>query len=144
MRWPFGPPHLTLKPSKKQIKTTKNNKKQQKITMLKGKTRETKKKFKNELFSYQSIFGGCPKFLFWQLGPKNAHPQNTIKMGGFSKLFLIKTYGSRNGIFGPKQPNPEIPVIFFLAFFLLFKQQKFKKLLKAQFYSVLANIKEIF
>ena len=28
MRWPFGPPHLTLKPSKQKTKTKTKNKKQ--------------------------------------------------------------------------------------------------------------------
>ena len=30
-------------------------------------------------------------------------------------------------IFGQNNPNPEIPVIFLFAFFLLFQQQKHKK-----------------
>ena len=30
MRWPFGPPHLTLKPSKKNKKTTKKQKQKNK------------------------------------------------------------------------------------------------------------------
>ena len=42
MRWPFGPPHLTLKPSKKN-KTTKNKKKQKP-----KKTRTKKQKEKTE------------------------------------------------------------------------------------------------
>ena len=48
MRWPFGPPHMTLKPSKKN-REKKNNK-------TKKKEKKNKKKpkiLKNELFSYQ-------------------------------------------------------------------------------------------
>ena len=54
MRWPFGPPHLTLKPSKKtkQKKAKKSKKKKQK---KKEKVKNTKIP-KKELFSYQSKF----------------------------------------------------------------------------------------
>ena len=42
MRWPFGPPHLTLKPSKKnKTKKTKKNK-------TKNNTKKTKKKKNQE------------------------------------------------------------------------------------------------
>ena len=56
MRWPFGPPHLTLKPSKKNKtkKKTKKKKKNKKKTM-KEKVKNTKIP-KKELFSYQSKF----------------------------------------------------------------------------------------
>ena len=40
MRWPFGPPHLTLKPSKKN--KTKNNNKKQKRKTKKEKVKNTK------------------------------------------------------------------------------------------------------
>ena len=45
-------------------------------------------------------------------------------------------------IFGPKNPNPEIPVIIFLPTFLSFNNKKLKTLLKPLFYSVLANLKK--
>ena len=76
MRWPFGPPHLTLKPSKKN-KTKKTKKKQnKKKTKKKQKKRKTKKEKekntkipKKELFSYQSKFSffltGYPKIAFF-------------------------------------------------------------------------------
>ena len=48
-------------------------------------------------------------------------------------------------IFGPKNPNPEIPVIiFFLPTFFSFNNKKLKHLLKPLFYSVLANLKREF
>ena len=43
MRWPFGPPHLTLKPSKKN-KTQKNKKKKQNKKQHKKTKKETKTK----------------------------------------------------------------------------------------------------
>ena len=45
-------------------------------------------------------------------------------------------------IFGPKNPNSEIPVIIFWAFLFLFQKQKHKNLLKPLFYSVLANLRK--
>ena len=67
MRWPFGPPHLTLKPSKKtKQKKTKQNKKQQKKKNKKENVKNTKIP-KNELFSYQSNFfwTGYPQIAFF-------------------------------------------------------------------------------
>ena len=43
-------------------------------------------------------------------------------------------------IFGPQEPNPEIPEIIFCPC-LLFQQQKHKNALKPIFYSVLAKSK---
>ena len=74
MRWPFGPPHLTLKPSKKNKtkkqnkKTKQHNKKQKKRKTKKEKEKNTKIP-KKELFSYQSKFSffltGYPKIAFF-------------------------------------------------------------------------------
>ena len=64
MRWPFGPPHLTLKPSK----TTKKKDEEGKNKKEKNKQRKTKIP-KIELFSYQADFSvsivGGPKFPFF-------------------------------------------------------------------------------
>ena len=96
MRWPFGPPHLTLKKqTKKQKKTTKNKKKQKKTkkTKQKQKTRKKQEKNKNELFNYQSKFsflGGCPKFPFLTTWPKKRAPQNNIETGVSAFSFLKK------------------------------------------------------
>ena len=68
MRWPFGPPHLTLKPSKKKNPKKQKTKKQTKKTKKRKKRKNTKIP-KKELFSYQSKFsfflGGCPKIAFF-------------------------------------------------------------------------------
>ena len=40
-------------------------------------------------------------------------------------------------IFGPKNPNPEIPVIILLSYLFSFNNQKHKNALKPIFYSVL-------
>ena len=62
MRWPFGPPHLTLKPSKKKQNTKKHKKKQKKTHKKTKKNQNKDRKVKNtkipkkELFSYQSTF----------------------------------------------------------------------------------------
>ena len=85
---------------------------------------------------------GGQKFLFWQLGPENAHPQNTIKKWFQHSNFWKTVMRHETAIFGQKNPNPEIPVIICFAYFLLFQQQKHKTLLKPLFYSVLANLKK--
>ena len=88
MGWPFGPPHLTLKPSKQKQKQLKKknikNKQQQQKTKNKkkekwkiNKTNQTYQK--NELFSYQSKFsflGRCPKIPFFDnLAQKKRTPK---------------------------------------------------------------------
>ena len=111
MRWPEGPPHMTLKPSKKKHKKKQQNKKKQKKQKKEKKkekkTRKSKKKLKNELFSYQKkffLFGWVSKIsLFGQLGPKSAHPKNTIKIGVSGPFFLESRYASRNGHFWTKK-----------------------------------------
>ena len=42
MRWPFGPPHLTLKPSKKNRTKTKKTKKEKKARKKKPKRKTAK------------------------------------------------------------------------------------------------------
>ena len=107
MRWPFGPPHLTLEPSQNNNKNTKT----------------PQKNTKHELFSYQSnfsFFGGCPKFPFLTTWP-----------WGFSKVFWKTDVHHETAIFGKKKNKPEIPVIIFCLF--LFQQQKTQKMLKPLF-----------
>ena len=70
MRWPFGPPHLTLKKKQK----TKNKKK-------KKKTRKTKKysKMSFSVISQNFLFwGGCPKFPFFDNLAQKARTPKTL------------------------------------------------------------------
>ena len=173
MRWPSGPPHLTLKPSKK----NKNKKKKTKKPKTKTKKQKTKskknkeqkkqaknkkierksKKHKNtkkELFSYQSKFsflGGCPKIaffdnlaqktrtgvskscLFWQLGPENAHPQNTLKIGVSAYVFWKKLCVTKRPFLDQKTQIQKFPLSFFGAFFLSFNNKKHQIFLKPLF-----------
>ena len=152
MRWPFGPPHLTLKPSKKKkTKKTKNkknkNKKQKKqITNKEGlgpsevapkkknkqkqqKKRKNKKKtqkYQKKSFSIISQFvflgGGSKNCLFNNLAQKMRTPQNTIKIG-VSAYFLKKNMRHETAIFGPKKTQILKFQLSFFAFFL-FQQQK--------------------
>ena len=84
MRWPFGPPHLTLKPSKKNKETKKQqNKKNKKIKKKKGtKKQKNTQKCQNKSFSIISqiflFFGGCPKFPFFDNLAKKARTQKTL------------------------------------------------------------------
>ena len=144
MRWPFGPPHLTLKPSKKNTKKTPKKTKQTKINKKKPKKRSPKKNSKNtpkKAFQLSVIFfhffGWLFKIsLFWHLGPKSAHPQNTIKIGVSGPFFLKSSCASRNGRFWTeKKPNPEIPVIIFFAFFFSYKT-KLQKLAETPIFIV--------
>ena len=126
MRWPFGPPHLTLKPSKKNKKQkSKRNKKEKKKQTKKQKTPKNTKIPKKELFSYQSFFFfflvGVQNFPFLTTWPKNAHPKNTIKIGVSATHFLQNSFESRNGHFWTKKKNEiqKFQLSFVFVLFLL-------------------------
>ena len=57
MRWPFGPPHLTLKPSKKKQKKKQKNKKQK------------QQKTTNKWGGFRAKWGGPSGHLTWPLNP---------------------------------------------------------------------------
>ena len=112
MRWPFGPPHLTLKPSKKKQKQKKKQRKQKK----KQKKRKKKKPKKNSKNTQKLAFQLSVKFffffgwlfkisLFGHLGPESAHPKNTIKIGVSGPFFWKADVRHETAIFGPKKPK---------------------------------------
>ena len=72
MRWPFGPPHLTLKPSKKNKKLNKKQKQQ-----------------KNKYGEFRAKWGGPSGHLTWPLNPpkkhKNKKTKKTKKQGKITK-----------------------------------------------------------
>ena len=121
----FGPPHLTLKPSKK---TRKSNKKQENKKRKKKKKKENKKKTKKNTKIPKRAYQLSVKCFFcfwwvskislsWQLGQKSAHPKNTIKQGFKQGIFWKTDMRHETTIFWQKKnPNPGISVIFFLPF----------------------------
>ena len=145
MRWPFGPPRLTLKPSQNK-KTKKQNQKNKK---KKEKVKNTKNTQKNELFSYQSkvscFWGGVQKFAFFDnLAQKARTQKNTITIGVSARHFWKKQLlRHETATFGQKNTNPEIPVIIFLPFSSLSTTENTKICRNPYFYSVLANLKKI-
>ena len=92
MRWPFGPPHMTLKPSKR---NTRNNN-----------TKKTKKK-QEKKYSKMSVsvisenfplfWVGVQNFPFLTTWPKKRAPKKHYKIGVSANFFLENTYASRNG-----------------------------------------------
>ena len=79
MRWPFGPPHLTLKPSKKNKKPKKKTKKTNKKNKKKEKVKKHKNTKKRAFQLSVKIFfflGGCPKIAFFDnLAQKTRTPK---------------------------------------------------------------------
>ena len=110
VRWPFGPPHLTLEPSKK------NKTKQP--PPKKNKRKKKHKKYQRKTFSVISqIF----PFLvgvqfFWHLGPKKCAPQKHYKQRGFSTDVWKQMCLTKRPCLGQKHPKPEIPVTIFFVF----------------------------
>ena len=138
MRWPFGPPHLTLKPSKKKQNKknkkniTKNNTKKQKKRKTKKEKEKNTKIPKKELFSYQSKFSffwqGIQKLPFLTPWPRKRAPKNTIKIGVSACFFLERSYASRNGHFWTKKTQiQKFQLSFFFLPFFSFKNKKTQK-----------------
>ena len=95
-----------VKPSKKSSKKQIIHNKQE--TRKKTNNKTTQKYKKKMLFSYQSnvsfVFGGCPKFPFFDnLAKRRAHTKNTINVGVSARHFLENSYASRNGHLWKKQ-----------------------------------------
>ena len=140
MRWPFGPPHMTLKPSKRNTKKTKQKK--TKKTKKEKKTRKNKKNTQKWAFQLSVkiffFFGWLFKIsLFLQLGPKSAHTKNTIKIGVSGPLFLESSCVSRNGRFWTKKTKIyKFQLSFFFACFLLFQQHKTQKIAETPIFIV--------
>ena len=85
MRWPFGPPHLTLKPSQKNKET--KNKKQSKTKNRKKKKQKKGKKQKNTKMPKKSFsvisqiflfLVGVQNFPFFDNLAKKARNQKTL------------------------------------------------------------------
>ena len=131
MRWLFGPPHLTLKPSKK-IKNNPPPKKKNQTT-----TRKKQKTPKNFQLSINilCVFCSVHQSIFWQPGPKHAHPPNSIKIGVSENQFLENSCASQNGHFWtPKTQIQKWLLSWFLGgLVLFFQQQKAKNVLKPLF-----------
>ena len=87
MRWPFGPPHLTLKPSKKKQpkKKNKQKKKQKKTKKKKKKRNPQKKQQKHQKIAFQLsvnfflFLGGFSKFPFFDTLAQKACTQKTLE-----------------------------------------------------------------
>ena len=94
MRWPFGPPHLTLKPSNKKHQKNKKQKNKQKQPNKKTKKKKKKKKKKKNSKKKQQIhqkiafqfsvkfflfLGGFSKFPFFDILAQKARTQKTLQ-----------------------------------------------------------------
>ena len=101
MRWPFGPPHLTLKPSKKKHKNTKTQKqkKNKENNKKKQKNKKKKKPKKNSKNTPKLAFQLSIKFFFffWVAfqnfpfltpWPRKCAPKKYYKNRGFRAFFV--------------------------------------------------------
>ena len=138
MRWPFGPPHLTLKPSKKKPKKKQKNKKQKTKKQTKKPKKETKskkkQKYQKKSFSVISqnflFFGGVSKnCLFLTTWPRKRAPPKHYKNRGFSiPIFEKQLCVTKRPFLDKKTQIHKFQLsFFFVAFFFLFQQQKTQK-----------------
>ena len=146
MKWPFGPPHLTLKPSKKQNKKAKKNKTNTTKTTKKRKTKKEKikntQKYQKRAFQLSvNFWQGIQKLPFLTPWPRKRAPKNTIKIG-VSAYFLEKSYATRNGHLWTKKPKFRNSSYHFFLPFFSFNNKNTKICWNPYFYSVLANLKK--
>ena len=81
MRWPFGPPHVTPKPSKQKTQKQKKNKENKKKQEKKKPTKKTAKYPKISFSVISQIFlflGGFSKFPFFDTLAQKARTQKTL------------------------------------------------------------------
>ena len=135
MRWPFGPPHLTLKPSKKNKKNNKKTKKnKQKTTQKETKTK--KEKVKNTKIPKKRAFQLSVKifFLFDRVSKnclfdtlaQKTRTQKDYKNRGFSLFFWKEVMRHETAIFGQKNQIQKFQLSFFVLPFFFFKNKKQK------------------
>ena len=150
MRWPFGPPHLTLKPSKKNKTTNEKIEERERERDIEKTNKEYEKQSKNTKIpkmSFQLSFNfflflvGVQNFPFLTTWSKTRAPPNTIKIGGVSEKKLLKNnYASRNGhLWTQKTKLQKFQLSFILSVFFSFNNKKHKHALKPLFYGVLAK-----
>ena len=132
MRWPFGPPHLTLKTTKRK------NKKKHKQKMKK------KLNTPRMLFNYQSnlsfLFGGGPEFPFLTTWPKKSAPPKHYINRGFSKHIFGKQITVTKRPFLDKNRSANYQVL--LTFFFSLNNKNTRTCWDPHFYSALANIQK--
>ena len=142
MRWPFGPPHLTLKPSKKnkkKKKTKKKKKKQKKEN--KGQKNKEITKIPKKSFSVISQFFlflvGVQNFPFLTTWPKKRAPKKHYKNRGFSNPFCGKQFWvTKRPFLDKKSQIQKFQLSFFFCLFLLLQQQKTQKLAETPIFIV--------
>ena len=148
MRWPFGPPHLTLKPSKKNTKktkqkTTQKNQKETKTKKEKVKnTKIPKKSFSVISQNFLSFWQGIQKLPFLTPWPRKRAPKNTIKTGVSACFFGKKLCVTKRPFLDKKTQIQKFQLLFFLAFFSFSKTKNTRICWNPYFYSVLANLKK--
>ena len=151
MRWPFGPPHLTLKPSKKKTKTKKETKKTKEKTKKTRKKRSPQKNSKNtQKLAFQlsvsnfSFFWWLFKIsLFLTPWPRKRAPKKHYKNRGCRAFFLESRCASRNGHFWTKKTKiHKFQLSLFCLFSSISTTKNPKHCWNPYFYNVLANQKK--
>ena len=136
MRWPFGPPHLTLEPSQTNKQTPKKTKRREK----KNNKTENYQKKNFQLSIIFIFFGGCPTFPFFDNLANKARTQKHSKNMGFNTAFLKKRYASRNGHFWKKIQKFQLSLFLPISSFSTTKTQQLAE--PPDFYSLVANLEK--
>ena len=120
MRWPFGPPHLTLKPSKQKTPPPQKKKTNKKSKTKKEKVKKHKIPKKSfSVISHNFLFwGGVQKLPFLTTWPRERAPPKHYKIG-VSAYFLKKVMRHERPFFDPKKPKSRNSSYHFFCLFSL-------------------------
>ena len=145
MRWPFGPPHLILKPSKKTQKTKKTEK--NKKTRKKKPPPKKQQKYQKIAFqlsvNYFFFWVAFQIFPFLTPWPKKRSPPKHYKIGVSGPFFGKADVCVTKRPFLDKKPKfINFSYHFFLHIFFSFNNKNPKFAETPSFYSVLANLKK--
>ena len=104
----------------------KQKKKRKKKKRKKTHNTHTKEYQKKELFNQFFLFLVGVRISFFDNLPKKRAPKKHHKNRGFSKVFGKQMCVTKRPFLDQKNPKPEIPIIFFFAFFFSFNNKKHK------------------
>ena len=135
MRWPFGPPHLTLKPSNKkhqQNQKKQTKKKTKKKPKKKSPPKKTAKTPKNSFSVISQFFPffwvAFQNFPFLTSWPRKPEPKKHYKNRGFRAFFFENQLCvTKRPFLDKKTKIYKFQLSFFFAYFLLFQKQKTQK-----------------
>ena len=128
MRWPFGPPHMTLKPSKENTTKKQQNQKKKKKTKTRKNKKYSKMSFSVISENFLLFWLGVQNFPFFTTWPKERAHKKHYKNSAFRAFFFEKQLCvTKRPFLDQESQIHKFQLSCFFACFLLFQQHKTQK-----------------